>query len=245
MRNKLATIAALSLLAAPVMAAGKKHTNKHEAAGVGSGVVVGAIAGGPVGAIIGGAVGAWFGDRFNKEQTARVESEERYERAQASADELQQAVGSLEDSLAGSEREIASLESQMLVEERAYRNALQEALNTQVFFRTGESELHEESVASLSRMARVINSVDGFVIRLEGHADARGDEQYNVDLSEARAMAVRDTLIAAGFPRNRITVTAAGETQARAGEKDLDALAMERRVHIQLIGADDARVARQ
>lgn len=246
MRNKILTITALSLMAAPAMAAGKKDANKHEAAGLGSGVVVGAIAGGPIGAILGGVAGGWFGDRFGKEHKAKLEFEQRYGEAQANADELERTVDSLEDSLVGSERKVSSLESQMLAEERAYRSALQQALNTQVFFRTAESALHEDSIASLGRMAQLINSIDGFVIRLEGHADSRGDEQYNVELSEARANSVRDALIAAGFPANRISVTAVGETQAQAEEKDLDALALERRVHIELVGMDEAtRVARE
>lgn len=244
MRKKALAIVALSLVAAPVWSADK--TNKHEAAGLGSGMVVGAAVGGPIGAIIGAAIGGKLGDRFHEEKTARAAFEQRYSDATAQAAALQADSDGLQTRLSGARDRIGYLESALEAEEVAYRSALQEALNTQIFFRTGESVLHEESVQSIERMAQLISSLDGFVIRLEGHADSRGDEAYNEALSEQRAVAVRDTLVSAGFPSNRITVSAAGESMAEAEEKDYDALAMERRVQIRLIGVDEAsRVAQQ
>lgn len=246
MPNKLLVIAALSLITAPALAGGKNSGQKHEAAGLGSGVVVGAVIGGPVGAVLGGAVGGWFGDRFHREQTARLDSEQRYEKASAEVQDLANSVGSLEQQLQSRAEQIADLETQIQIEERAYRGALQQALNTQIFFRTGEATLQEDSVENLERIVRLIGSFDGFVVHLDGYADARGDESYNEQLSEARAMAVRDALTAAGFPADRITVNALGETFSQADEKDLDALAMERRVHIEIVGSpDERRVARQ
>jgi outer membrane protein OmpA-like peptidoglycan-associated protein len=246
MKNPVLSFVAVSLIAAPAFAAGKASANKHEAAGVGSGVVVGAAVGGPIGAIVGGAVGGWFGDRFHRERTARIDSEQRYDEAQAQAGRAEAEAEQLTAELAGSAERIASLESEIQQEKRVYRSTLQQALDTQVFFRTGEAELREDSLESLERVARLIDTLDGFVIHLEGHADPRVDEQYNEELSAARAAAVRDALVAAGLSSQRITVSAAGETQSRAEEKDLDAMALERRVHIELIGLDEAgRVARQ
>ena len=61
-----------------------------------------------------------------------------------------------------------------------------------------------------------------------------------------RAANVRDSLIRAGIPAARISVEAYGEQYASADEKDLDALAFDRRVQLTLIptGAS-ARAARQ
>jgi outer membrane protein OmpA-like peptidoglycan-associated protein len=246
MKNQVLSFVVASLIAAPAFAAGKGSTNKHEAAGLGSGVVVGAVVGGPIGAIVGASVGGWFGDRFHRERTARLDFEQRYDEAQVKAGRAEAEAEQLESQLAGSAQRIASLESEIQQEKRVYRSTLQQALNTQIFFRTGEATIQEDSLSNLERMARLIDSLDGFVIHLEGHADPRGDEKYNEELSAARAAAVRDALVAAGLPSQRITLSAAGETQSRAEEKDLDAMALERRVHIELIGLDEAgRVARE
>jgi outer membrane protein OmpA-like peptidoglycan-associated protein len=48
-------------------------------------------------------------------------------------------------------------------------------------------------------------------IILEGHADPRGTQAYNMQLSGARAAAVRQKLIQMGFPSDRIVVTLYGE----------------------------------
>jgi outer membrane protein OmpA-like peptidoglycan-associated protein len=239
MRNKIIILAALAVAAGPAFAGKSSRTNKAETAGVSSGMALGAIVGGPVGAVIGAAVGGWTGDKFHREQTARLQSEERYDRAQAKVD-------SLEDLVQGSERRISELQSALRREELGYREALQEALNTQVFFHTGEAELDDSSRETLTRIAGLMKSIDGFVIDLSGHADSRGDENYNAQLSEDRANSVRDALVSAGFPVERIRVYAEGETFSRADEDDLDALALERRVHIEVVGDDrPPRVARQ
>jgi outer membrane protein OmpA-like peptidoglycan-associated protein len=245
MNAKLLVVLVASLAMAPAFA-DKSPANKEETTGVGSGLVVGAILGGPVGAIVGGALGGWVGDRFHREATARVEVEQQYEVARTDLEVARTDLASLEREFHGREQRIASLESTIRLEERKYREALQEALNTQIFFRTGEAALHEDSIERLGKIAQLVASMDGFVVRLAGYADARGDEEYNAQLSAARAAAVRDALVASGFPNDRIVVTAEGESMATADEKDLDALALERRVHIELVSADEfGRVAQQ
>lgn len=50
----------------------------------------------------------------------------------------------------------------------------------------------------------------GMVI-LEGHADPRGSQNYNLELSGRRAAVVRDKLIKLGVPSDRIVITVYGE----------------------------------
>lgn len=237
MKNIILALTATSLVAGPAFADDSVRTNRHEAAGLGSGLLIGAAAGGPIGAIIGAALGGLFGDKYHDERTAHLEFESQYELARADIEELS-------DTLQGREQRIAEMQQTLVREERRYAAALQEALNAEVFFRTGESELSEESVERIGRIAGLVTSMDGFVVRLAGHADNRGDEEYNEQLSASRAAAVRDAMIAAGFPSSRIALSAEGENWSQAAENDLDALAMERRVHIELVtDENDARIA--
>jgi outer membrane protein OmpA-like peptidoglycan-associated protein len=88
---------------------------------------------------------------------------------------------------------------------------------------------------------------DDFAIVVEGHADPRGEEAFNEQLSAERAASVRAALIASGLPADRISTRAAGERDSGATEGDLDAMALERRVDLSIVQPlpRENRVARQ
>src|SRR5690606_19190862 len=205
--------------------------------GLGSGAVSGAAAGGPVGFVIGAAFGGWLGDRFESEHTGRLEAEEKYAEARAEADEL-------EGLLARNERELAQIAARLESERLSHARSLEEALNLQVYFRTAGSEVEPGAAERRSRIGELVRSMDGAVVLLEGHADPRGDEQYNVELSQARAESVRRILVDAGVPEDRIAISAEGESRSEAPLDDIDALALDRRVSISIVGpGGEERVA--
>lgn len=209
---------------------------KEEAMGAGSGALIGGIAGGPVGVVLGTALGGWLGDRFHDERTARRSADERAAVAMARA-------SSLEQRLAASERTVAEKTAELYSERVAHRRNLAEALSVEVFFRTEESALGGDTEARLAKLGALIEQMDGAVVRLSAHTDARGTETYNAALAQARAESVRAALLRGGLPADRVIVTAAGETAATAPENDLDGMALERRVEIAIIDVDSSRVA--
>jgi outer membrane protein OmpA-like peptidoglycan-associated protein len=225
-----------TLLATSSMAGPKNRAPKEEGIGVGSGAAIGALAGGPVGLILGAAFGGWIGDRFHQERSARLDSDERAAQASAHA-------GKLETLLVASERTIAAKDAELFSERVAHRRDLQEALSVEVFFRTEESGLGAPTEERLARLAALVEPMEGAVIRLDGHADARGTETFNATLSTARAEAVRAALIRGGMPADRVIVTAAGESHSTAPEQDVDGMALERRVEMNVVDADTGRVA--
>jgi outer membrane protein OmpA-like peptidoglycan-associated protein len=226
-------------LAAPAWTAENGAAPKEEKIGVGGGAVIGAVAGGPVGFILGAALGGWLGDRLHREKEATLAMEERYRDAHADAQ-------SFEQLLQGRERELAAVRSDWGAEQRSYRDALEDALEVQIYFRTGETTLDLATEARLVRLASLVQSVDELGVIVAGHADARGDEEFNEQLSAQRAAAVREVLLQAGVAADRITATAEGERQSTAAEGDLDALAMERRVNLSIVDTRFGnRVARQ
>jgi outer membrane protein OmpA-like peptidoglycan-associated protein len=213
---------------------------KHEAMGLGSGAAIGAAAGGPVGLILGAALGGWLGDRFDHERSGRLGAEAESADRRAEVDRLEARLGV-------SEREAARLEAALLAAERSHHDTLQEALDIQVYFRTADSTLNGTAEQRLTRIAELIAPMEGVVVLLEGHADPRGDEAYNEELSAQRAEAVRQAFMRAGVAEGRIAVTAEGESRSRADENDVDALALDRRVEISIVGRDGSppRVARR
>lgn len=237
----LAVSAALMTAAVSAMAqdqAGDRRSgdegNKRELIGAGSGAVIGAAAGGPVGLLIGVAFGAWLGDRIHQEHSGRVEAEQ-------VADAALTEAASLRNVLLSNELEVARLESQLLAEQRAHRDVLREAISLQVMFRTADSSLDEDSKQRLSRIAELISPMTGVVVHLSGHADARGDEDYNRQLSAERAETVREVLISAGVPADRIVMTAEGTRLATATPDDPEAMALDRRVQMRLISEVESR----
>jgi outer membrane protein OmpA-like peptidoglycan-associated protein len=237
MKRKVIAVLIGTLLATSSLAAPKNRAPKEEGIGVGSGAAIGALAGGPVGLILGAAFGGWIGDRFHQERSARRAADERAAEVSEHADSLQQL-------LAASERTVAVKNAELFSERTLHRLALQEALSVEVFFRTEDSGVGGTTEERLTKLAALIEPMDGAVIRLEGHADVRGTEEYNATLSTARAEAVREALIRGGMPADRVIVTGAGETGATSPEQDTDGMALERRVELNVVDVDAAsRVA--
>ncbi|KMJ52952.1 MULTISPECIES: OmpA family protein [Vogesella] len=56
-------------------------------------------------------------------------------------------------------------------------------------------------------------------VAIVGHTDYMGAEAYNQKLSERRANAVKDYLVAGGIPAEKITASGAGESQAKLTEQ--------------------------
>lgn len=56
-------------------------------------------------------------------------------------------------------------------------------------------------------------------VAIVGHTDSMGAEAYNQKLSERRANAVKDYLVAGGIPAEKITASGAGESQAKMTEQ--------------------------
>lgn len=65
-----------------------------------------------------------------------------------------------------------------------------------------------------------------------GHTDPRGTAEYNEELGKSRAEAIADLLIAAGVPREKLTVRSAGE---RAASDDQDSWPWDRRVEVAIV----------
>ena len=217
----------------------KDHSQKEESIGLGSGAAIGALAGGPVGLIIGAAFGGWLGDRFHHERDARTVAERYAGDAQARAESLSQR-------LSGTEQQLASSEADLKSERGAHRADLERAVALDVRFRTEGSAIDADDEQRLAELASFIAPLDGTVIRLDGHADVRGTQKYNDALSVTRAESVRDALVRAGMPAERIVVTGEGSADATAPGEDVDGMAFDRRVAVTVVGLDDAgRVARE
>lgn len=240
MKTPIIALVASALVVSNAQAAKSDRDRDEEGIGIGAGAIAGAIAGGPVGLIIGAATGGWAGNKFSKEREGRQAAEARAEETAALAESLQALVAS-------SENELDEMSLVLNRQEAAWRDALRQAFEVEVYFHTGEAALDEAVAGRIERLGEILRDFDDFAVVVEGHADSRGDETYNEQLSAERAASVRDALIRSGLPGDKITTRAAGEVQSKAEEGDIDAMALERRVNLSIVYPPprENRVARQ
>ncbi len=99
-----------------------------------------------------------------------------------------------------------------------------------VFFEFDQAILKEESKTSLQRNAKRL-MMERAKIRIEGHADERGTEEYNLALGERRAQAVKRFLTALGVEKNRINTISFGEERPFCKEPSENCYKENRRAH--------------
>lgn len=82
-----------------------------------------------------------------------------------------------------------------------------------VFFDTDKYNLKNESKVELDKLADFLTKNSSLKIELGGHTDNVGEKKHNQVLSENRAKAVCDYLIAKGIVKERLTYKGYGDTQ--------------------------------
>ena len=80
-----------------------------------------------------------------------------------------------------------------------------------VLFDLNKADLKPAGMRTVRRLSDFMMQYEDRRVRVEGYTDSTGSESYNQDLSERRAMAVRDALMAEGIARSRIEVMGYGE----------------------------------
>jgi outer membrane protein OmpA-like peptidoglycan-associated protein len=82
-----------------------------------------------------------------------------------------------------------------------------------VYFDMGSSAIRNGDKAVLDHASRAYNEGKPIVMILTGTADRTGNPEENLVLSERRATAVLEGLLARGIPADRFQVLAKGETE--------------------------------
>jgi peptidoglycan-associated lipoprotein len=67
---------------------------------------------------------------------------------------------------------------------------------------------------------------------IEGHADERGSEEYNLALGDKRAQAAEEFLVTMGIPNAQLTIVSFGKDRPVCTEKTEDCWQRNRRAHV-------------
>lgn len=101
-----------------------------------------------------------------------------------------------------------------------------------VLFDTDRAELKPGASKTMDRLAQFLRDYPERELWIEGHTDARGDDAYNQALSERRADAVRNALVARGIDADRLYAVGVGEAYPVATNDTVAGRQENRRVEI-------------
>jgi peptidoglycan-associated lipoprotein len=105
-----------------------------------------------------------------------------------------------------------------------------------IYFDYDEATLSDDTRDKLSRNADLLKSQAQFSMTLEGHADSRGTNEYNLALGERRANAVRDYVTSLGVPANRLRTISYGKERPVCTEDTESCWSQNRRAHMVITG---------
>ena len=103
-----------------------------------------------------------------------------------------------------------------------------------VGFEAGKASLQPTAMTAIDRLAQLMSVYPERFVRIEGHTDSLGDDAANQQLSERRATAVRDALLARGVDAARVEAVGYGETRPIADNATPDGRQKNRRIEIVL-----------
>ncbi|ESW67944.1 OmpA family protein [Mesorhizobium sp. C277A] len=99
-----------------------------------------------------------------------------------------------------------------------------------VYFRPASARLDEKSRPLLAEVVGVVGKCPKLKVEVSGHTDSDGSPTANKNLSERRAKAVADAIIAAGIPSAQITASGYGEEKPVAPNDTPKNKALNRRI---------------
>ena len=123
-----------------------------------------------------------------------------------------------------------------LTEEEIFQRMSLDELNKKqplgdVFFALDSVEISGEGRASLQKNAEWMKRWSSTKVTVEGHADSRGTNEYNLALGERRAAAAKDYLVSLGVAADRLAVVSKGEEQPFCSEENDSCWQQNRRGH--------------
>lgn len=180
------------------------------------GTAIGAVAGGAVGAVIGKEKGAIIGA----------------------------GVGGLAGAYAGSRMDKQAKELKAIAETKRTEQGLVTKLKSDILFDTGKANLKPQAKTNLQQMADIMKKYPENVLAINGYTDNTGSNSVNEALSERRALAVKNQLVAAGMPGTVISTYGRGENSPVADNSSVNGRQQNRRVEIE-VTVDESKIPKE
>lgn len=186
------------------------------AVGAGVGAAIGGGKGAGIGAVVGALAGGVIGYMFEKQEK---------EFKQALADEQGASIKREQRVLEDATNEAARRDVEVLVL----------TFQGDVWFDVGSAALKAGAYDEIDRVAAILNRYPETSIRIEGHTDSTGSESSNQELSEKRAMSVKNALLSKNVSETRLQTIGYGESKPVADNSNEGGRQLNRRVEIVIV----------
>ena len=107
-----------------------------------------------------------------------------------------------------------------------------------VFFANDSTEIRADQLAAIKETAAFMQRYPSTTLVLEGHASSPGNIEYNRNLSQRRAEAVKASLAGQGVAKERLEIVAWGESKPEIEREDAQSYAVNRSVVGELKASD-------
>jgi peptidoglycan-associated lipoprotein len=134
--------------------------------------------------------------------------------------------------------EVAATTPHSRMPDAATRATIQELLNRiqDAYFDYDKHTLRPDAETALKRDAQTLSDLirqyPDFKLTVEGHCDARGSEEYNLALGDARAKQAKEYLATLGLPENQLQLISYGKDRPVCDEQDEACWQKNRRAHL-------------
>ncbi len=192
--------------------------------------------------------------KLEAQQAAQEAARQRQEAEQAKAEAIaqQQALAVEADRARQAAAQSDQLRQQAEKEKQELRARLLQQLNTvlstrdsarglianmsDVLFKSGSFELLSAARERLAKVSGIVLAYPSLHLAVEGHTDSVGSDEYNRQLSERRAQAVRDYLVQQGISPDAIAASGFGKSEPVASNDTPEGRQQNRRVELVLSG---------
>lgn len=118
---------------------------------------------------------------------------------------------------------------------------IQVTFDSGLLFDFDSDRIRADAAVNLNELARSLNKFPNSDLLIVGHTDSRGDDAYNMNLSERRANSASVYLRAQGVPANRIRTSGRGETEPVSSNDTEAGMQQNRRVEIAIYATEAYR----
>jgi peptidoglycan-associated lipoprotein len=127
----------------------------------------------------------------------------------------------------------------------AEMESVRNTIAAKVYFDFDKDEIRDDQKVTLDAKVGILNANTAVRLRIAGHTDNRGSDEYNLALGQRRAASVQRYLVSRGLNASRFETVSFGEERPVAQGENEDAWSKNRRAEFEIIaGGDNLRMPR-
>ena len=116
---------------------------------------------------------------------------------------------------------------------------IRNALATMIRFDLDKSNVRADDMGTLDQKVAILQANPDLRIRIGGHCDERGSDEYNLALGNRRAQAAKQYLVSHGIDASRIETQSWGEERPMVDGHDETAWSQNRRAEFEIVSGGD------